>query len=151
MDIKQRRPPQPPIPVEEVVPGSRWQKNRVMDAGKPPLFVIVDRVDPAAGSAYAKVHYHNEATQRRAAMWLHDFCARSEHRHPDPEPEPPIEEPPQSGERATALDDATLRDEVRATKLMVQEILTILKRRAPEQYAEFRILVDAAKREGWLK
>jgi hypothetical protein len=98
MTRRSPRPPQPAIDHARITPGSRWQKNRAEDIGKPPIFVIVDEVVCIA--TYEMVHYHNEATSRRAHMPLRDFCAGSEHREPDPPTSlVGIEDAPVSGPR----------------------------------------------------
>lgn len=130
-DIKQhtRRPPQPPIPAERIVPGSRWQKNRACHQGQPPQFDVVDRVETVSTQTgdYDVVYYHNEATLRRGKMLLKDFCAGSEHKEPDH-----FEEAPPSGTRETEAEP-----DVHATLAkhgeILAEILAILKRREPKQ------------------
>ncbi len=119
-DIK-RRGPQPQIDPAKVAPGSRWQKNRAEDIGKPPIVVVVDHIQFLADerNGYDIVHYWNEATLRRGKMPLKDFCAGSEHREPDPL----VEEAPVSGTRETVE-----RPPVDMHRLneMVQEIHAIL-------------------------
>lgn len=101
-----RRPPQPPIDPALVVPGSKWQKNRAIHHGQPPVYVIVDRVDTVTTATgehrVVLYHYEDERRNKHHRTPLADFVKGSEHKAPDPEPEAPVIQTPARPDDAPA-------------------------------------------------
>ncbi len=123
-----RRPPQPPIDPALVVPGSRWQKNRAEHLGKPPVFDIVDSLEPDVdvdGIQTVRVHYHSSDTGRRGDTLLRAFVKGSEHKMPDTEPDPPVIQTPARPDDAPA----TVAD-VRALAAKVDALLQLARARS---------------------